>query len=169
LAVQAHGRDASAATRQHRASLPHDDEGWIALLSSLCEQRAIAAKAKDVLASLIANVRACAIAQERERLAHELHDGVAQAFIGINMLLAAAPGSDSDAIRRAQRLAQQGLQESRGAIRALLPTQLMSVPFDGALRQMASAFVPPHMALQVESIGDWSALPAERAPVSCFA
>lgn len=157
-----HGRDPAAAPKVRRANSPRDDEGWAALLSQLCEQRAITARAKDVLANMVANIRVCAIAQERERLAREMHDGVAQAFIGINMLLATAPGSDSDAVRRAQRLAQQGLQESRRAIHALLPTQLISRPFDAAVLKMASGFVPPHMALQVESIGDWSALPAER-------
>jgi signal transduction histidine kinase len=158
-----HGRAPAAAPTRRRGNLPRDHEGWTALLSALCEQRAITAQAMDALASMAASVHACAIAQERERLAREMHDGVAQAFIGINMLLAAAPGSEGDLVRRAQRLAQQGLQESRSAIHALLPTQLISMPFDAAVREMASAVVPPHMALQVESIGDWSALPAERA------
>ena len=158
-----HGRDPAAAPRRRRANPPRDDEGWTALLSALCEQRAITAQVKDVLAGMVASVRACAVAQERQRVAREIHDGIAQAFIGINMLLATAPGPDSDVLRRAQRLAQQGLQESRRAIHALLPTQLMARPFDAAVRKMASAVVPPRMALQVESVGDWSALPAERA------
>ncbi|HEY9063518.1 MAG TPA: sensor histidine kinase [Burkholderiaceae bacterium] len=153
--TRAHGRPA-----RHQSN---DQEGWTALLSALFEQRAITAQARDALASMIVNARAAAIAQERERVARELHDGVAQAFIGIKMLLSAGPSAAGEAIKKAQRLAQQGLRESRRAIHALLPAELVSSRLDVAVRRMASAVVPTHMALQVESTGDWSALPQDQA------
>src|SRR5437773_2151939 len=105
-------------------------EGWTALLGTLCEQRAITAQAQDVLANVVSHVRASASAQERQRVARELHDGIAQAFIGINMLLATAPGTRDDVVQRARSLAQHGLLESRRAIHALLPAALISRPFD---------------------------------------
>ena len=133
------------------------------LLATLCEQGEISSEARDLLASAVEHARAAAIADERERVAREVHDSIAQTFIGINMLLSAAPDAASEVVKKARCLALQGLQESRRAIHALLPAPLMSRPFDDAVRRMASIAVPPHIRLEVESTGDWSALPPQSA------
>jgi signal transduction histidine kinase len=143
--------------------IAESDDRCAALLATLCEQGEISSQARDVLASAVEHVRAAAIADERERVAREVHDSIAQAFIGINMLLSAVPGAASEVVKKARCLALHGLQESRRAIHALLPAPLMSRPFGEAVRRMASIAVPPQMRLEVESTGDWSALPPESA------
>jgi len=136
---------------------------WATLLKTLSANREISAQARELLNDVVEHVRAAAIAQERERVAREVHDGIAQTFIGIDMLLSTVPEKSNDVVKSAQRLAQQGLRESRRTIRGLLPGHLAGRPFNQAVRCMASAAVPPPMTLKVESTGDWSHFDPERA------
>ena len=72
-----------------------------------------------------------AILDERNRMAREIHDTLAQAFTGITLQLEAAGSSltaESDAVAerlaKAKSLAQEGIEEARRSVRALRPEAL---------------------------------------------
>lgn len=69
--------------------------------------------------------------QERSRLAHELHDALAQSFIGIILELDMAErmmrtdvGSARREVERARQMAHEGLEEARRSVLALRPAVL---------------------------------------------
>ena len=74
-----------------------------------------------------------AVLEERNRMAREIHDTLAQAFTGISLQLEAAKGNlttESDAVRerlvQAKNLAKEGITEARRSVRALRPEALKS-------------------------------------------
>jgi signal transduction histidine kinase len=75
---------------------------------------------------------ASALADERNRMARDVHDSLAQGFTGVIVQLeaatdAAATGLPAEAhahIKKAVRLAREGLQEARRSVRALRPKEL---------------------------------------------
>jgi signal transduction histidine kinase len=86
---------------------------------------------------------------ERERLAREIHDTLAQGFTSILMLLQAAeadvgdgPGAvaDPQALRRrlalAEQTARENLAEARALVAALAPADLDDLPLDAALSRI---------------------------------
>jgi DNA-binding NarL/FixJ family response regulator/two-component sensor histidine kinase len=69
--------------------------------------------------------------QERTRLANEIHDSLAQAFIGVILELDLAekmsssnPSGAREEVMRARQMAQHGLEESRRSVLALRPSGL---------------------------------------------
>lgn len=83
-------------------------------------------------------LREFAVAEERNRLAREIHDTLAQAFMGILMHLRAMPGAADAETARAHReqaelLAQEGLQEARRSVWNLRPRSLEEKSFVSAL------------------------------------
>ena len=76
--------------------------------------------------------REAAVVAERNRLARDIHDTLAQGFTGVIVQLEAAEdarlrglGPESDEhVRRAQALARESLQEARRSVRALRPQAL---------------------------------------------
>src|SRR5258708_39130096 len=76
--------------------------------------------------------REAAVVAERNRLARDIHDTLAQGFTGVIVQLEAAEdarlrglGPESDEhLRRAQVLARESLQEARRPVRALRPQAL---------------------------------------------
>ncbi|NUO61180.1 MAG: sensor histidine kinase [Hamadaea sp.] len=84
------------------------------------------------------------VAEERSRLAGEIHDTLAQGFTSIITLLqAAGPELDRDPARArghvdlAVRTARENLAESRALIAALAPAALDSASLDQAIRRQA--------------------------------
>lgn len=87
------------------------------------------------------------IMEERCRLAREIHDTLAQAFVGIILHLEAVPetfgafehlGSDlAERVARAKQLAKSGLEESRRMLLALRPKSLEDASLVGALKILA--------------------------------
>jgi signal transduction histidine kinase len=80
---------------------------------------------------------------ERQRLAGEIHDTLAQGLTSILMLLQAAEpkiATDPDEARQhlelASQTAREGLAEARAMVAALTPTQLESDTLPGALRRL---------------------------------
>jgi len=74
-----------------------------------------------------------AVLQERNRMAQELHDTVAQAFVAIRLHLEAAGDAAIDRpedsrlhITRAEELARQSLAETRRTVQGLRPNNLVS-------------------------------------------
>ncbi|MEV0147205.1 MULTISPECIES: sensor histidine kinase [unclassified Nonomuraea] len=82
---------------------------------------------------------------ERERLAGDIHDTLAQGFAGIIMLLQAAEavtGPDRH-LELAVRTAKDNLAETRALIAALAPPALSGASVEEALRRLAQGFGLP--------------------------
>ncbi|MDV2997052.1 MAG: hypothetical protein N4J56_006757 [Chroococcidiopsis sp. SAG 2025] len=83
-----------------------------------------------------------AILEERNRMARDIHDSLAQAFTGIILQLEAAkrkiaatqPEAAQNCLSRARSLAASGLSEARRSVRALRPEVLESDDLPNALR-----------------------------------
>jgi PAS domain S-box-containing protein len=95
------------------------------------------------LTRLAEQARKAAITEERNRMAREIHDTLAQGFTGILIQLQAARqvlnGSDSDAARHlesAMALARVGLTEARRSVQGLRPQLLRDGNITTALEQL---------------------------------
>lgn len=97
--------------------------------------------------------REAGVAQERQRLAHEIHDTVAQSLSSIQMLLHAAErdlmstslteeelASPLRRIEAARSSASDNLAETRAMIAALTPTPLSDTSLAEALQRIATSF-----------------------------
>jgi len=94
--------------------------------------------------------RQAAVLEERNRMARDIHDTLAQGFTGVIVQLEAAKlafanGSSSEGEehnRRASELARQSLGEARRSVRALRPEALengdLCVALDGLIKQMTA-------------------------------
>jgi nitrate/nitrite-specific signal transduction histidine kinase len=107
----------------------------------------------DQLAIAIENARLyresrdIAVLEERNRMAREIHDTLAQGFAGVILQLEAAeqalPENAGDAekhLDQARRLAKESLNEARRSVWALRPQALEQLPFTQAMRQQAEEF-----------------------------
>jgi signal transduction histidine kinase len=107
----------------------------------------------DQLAVAIENARLyleskdVAVLEERNRMAREIHDTLAQGFTGIILQLEAAEqslGEDVDHtqehLNRARKLARESLNEARRSVWALRPQELEQLPFIAALQQQIERF-----------------------------
>lgn len=111
--------------------------------------------------------------QERERLAHEIHDTVAQNLSSIQMLLHAAErevralGLEEERIEAplermeaARRAASNNLAETRAMIAALTPAGLREASISEALGRIARDFAAASdMDIEVETHGEVARLP----------
>jgi signal transduction histidine kinase len=85
-----------------------------------------------------------AMVEERNRVARDIHDTLAQGFTGVIAHLEAARGAVSqkktekvsDHLDRAGELAREGLREARRSVRALRPSALEGTPLTVALRDL---------------------------------
>ncbi|WP_262852528.1 sensor histidine kinase [Mumia quercus] len=89
--------------------------------------------------SLTARAREAGIHEERERLAAEIHDTIAQGLAGIVTQLQAAEDSPDDAAaaahrKRAAELARTSLDEARRSVQALSPAALDHLDLVDAVR-----------------------------------
>ncbi|MFC8294630.1 ATP-binding protein [Streptomyces sp. NPDC057242] len=91
-------------------------------------------------AQLLLQAREAGVADERRRLAAEIHDTIAQGLTGVvTQLQAASAAPDRDRaevhLRRAADLARHGLGEARRSVRNLSPVALEHDALPGALRK----------------------------------
>lgn len=101
----------------------------------------------DLLATqgrLAASERAAGVLAERERLAREIHDTVAQGLSSITLLLSAAERKDPASAARSQvslarEAATASLAEARRFVRELVPPPLDEQSLGGALRRLAAS------------------------------
>ncbi len=91
--------------------------------------------------------RELATITERNRLAREIHDTLAQGFTGIILQLEAAEqtlgediSSSQEHLERAKKLARESLNEARRSVWALRPQVLENLTFIDALRTQAEKF-----------------------------
>ncbi len=99
-------------------------------------------------ASLYARSQGLAVAEERGRLAQEIHDGLAQGLTAISLqldladaYLPANPEKASGKVRRALELTRTNLEEARRSVLDLRAARLQEVPLPDALRRLAQRFV----------------------------
>lgn len=94
-------------------------------------------------AQLVAQAREAGAQDERQRLAGEIHDTLAQGLAGIITQLQAAErsarvqGETEEHVARALRLARSSLTEARRSVRALAPQELARAHLPEALRTLA--------------------------------
>ena len=101
-------------------------------------------------ARLVAQAREAGVADERNRMAGEIHDTLAQGLTGIITQLQAAeqaadrPEEWSRHLRTAAGLARESLTEARRSVRAMQPTQLADAPLPEALAEVAKRWSEVH-------------------------
>ena len=120
-----------------------------ALIATLLLQRRHRRRAEESLRISQAHSRT-AVLEERNRMARDMHDTLAQGFTGVIVQLEAArqasahgSAADTDAhVLRASELARQSLGEARRSIRALRPGALengdLCIALDSAMKQMTA-------------------------------
>jgi signal transduction histidine kinase len=117
---------------------------WIErIIAQSTERRDLIEKLEATRAELAEVSREAGTMAERERLAAEIHDTLAQGFTSILMLLQAAEpriGNDPDEARRqvglAVRTARENLAEARALVAAVPPAALGHASLDEAVRRL---------------------------------
>ena len=103
--------------------------------------------------------RELAVAEERNRLAREIHDTLAQSLIGIMIQLETAdnlhvrePDAASAELRSARDLARRSLEEARRSVWDLQSPRREYIDLTGAIRQEATSTAEDtvHLSLEVE-------------------
>jgi signal transduction histidine kinase len=119
-------------------------------------------------AQLLTQAREAGITDERQRMAREIHDTLAQGLTGIiTQLQAAEQASDDPAGWRrhftaATRLARESLAEARRSVHALRPEPLETARLSDALTAVAARWETLHgIPVQVTTTGDGRPLPPE--------
>ena len=105
-----------------------------------------------------------AMLKERNRLAREIHDGIAQSFLAIQMQLDLLDegAASHPPIQKAMGMARHGLNEARRAVAALRPQDLQSGDLPGAIeRLLALAERSDGTRTELVRPGAWTPLPAE--------
>ncbi len=123
--------------REARTSLPENME----LIMALAQQATLAIQ----LTNLAEQGRQAAILEERNRMAREIHDTLAQAFTGVIIQLGAASRIITDEsadvqahINQARDLAREGLAEARRSVNALRPQILETSNLRKAFNRLAA-------------------------------
>jgi signal transduction histidine kinase len=116
-------------------------------------------------AQLLAQARQAGVLDERQRLAGEIHDTLAQGLIGIVTQLEAAEQSRHTAdesqrhIDQAQALARESLNEARRSVRALRPEQLDDLQLAEAVAALAQSWSQRSgVAVHAETTGECRSL-----------
>jgi signal transduction histidine kinase len=111
------------------------------------ERAALIAELESSRAEVARLSRAAGVAEERQRLAGDIHDTVAQGLSSVVMLVEAADGvlhRDTEAARRylamIARTARENLDETRAIVAALTPAPLVEATLPDALRRLADRF-----------------------------
>lgn len=118
-------------------------------------------------AQLLTQAREAGAGDERQRMAREIHDTIAQGLTGIVTQLEAAQQTSSDTererrISNAKRLARDSLAEARRSVQALRPRALENSRLPEALAdEVARWSVTSGVAGEVETTGEARALHPE--------
>jgi PAS domain S-box-containing protein len=114
--------------------------------------------------------RETAVMAERNRMARDMHDTLAQGFTGVIMQLEAAKGATAQGnvaevanrIERAGELARESLGEARRSVRALRPRSLqdgrISLALDNMLKRMTDG---SNLGAEFKAEGDERAIPTD--------
>ncbi len=115
---------------------------------------------------LLAQAREAGVLDERQRMAREIHDTLAQGLTGIITQLQATDPADGTRSRRhieaAIRLARESLNEARRSVHALRPEPLDTARLSDALADVARRWSALHgIEVQVATTGTARPLPPE--------
>jgi signal transduction histidine kinase len=115
---------------------------WISgIIGESNKRRELLEKLHQTQAELAVSERNAGALSERQRLSHEIHDTLAQGFIGIIMHLeAAAQALPDDApahkhIAQAEEMARQNLKQARYLVEGLRPDSLQKASLPDAITQ----------------------------------
>ncbi len=133
------------------------------------ERRQTIAELEATRRELVAAERAAGVLEERQRLARDIHDTLAQSFTSIVMhleaaepQLAAAPNSAQRHVEQARQSARDGLTEARRLVWALRPAALDQASLPEALERLARSWsVASGVAATATITGAPRPLPAE--------
>ncbi len=119
-------------------------------------------------AQLLTQAREAGVLDERQRMAREIHDTIAQGLIGIVTQLEAAdqarqrPADRDRHLENAERLARESLTEARRSVEASMPAALESGTLSDALADVARDWSELHaIPVEVAVTGDLIALHPE--------
>ncbi|MEV6165666.1 sensor histidine kinase [Streptomyces sp. NPDC052052] len=139
--------------------------GYDALFRESERRRELIEELVSTRAELAEAERTAGTLAERERLAREIHDTLAQGLSSIQLLLRAAERtlpSDAPAtahVRRAREAAQDNLAEARRFVRALTPPDLEHGSLAAALARLASRTTAPGLMVKFAISGSPVELP----------
>lgn len=139
--------------------------GYDALFRESERRRELIEELVSTRAELADAERAAGTLAERERLAREIHDTLAQGLSSIQLLLRAAERTlpdDAPAtahVRRAREAAQDNLAEARRFVRALSPPDLEHGSLAAALARLSSRTSAPELTVQFAVSGTPVELP----------
>jgi PAS domain S-box-containing protein len=162
--ILAEGRVRGMITVRHAARLPYRTEE-VELAQALAHQVMLAIRLTEVGDQ----TRQAAVLAERNRMARDVHDTLAQGFTGVIVQLEAAEyaiseGDREDAdqhLRQAGELARSSLSEARRSVHALRPQALEEVNFWEALkRTIKSTTIGTTLQTRFETKGEVPVLPS---------
>ncbi|MGW6914949.1 sensor histidine kinase [Kitasatospora sp. NPDC054939] len=141
--------------------------GYQALYRESEERRRLIDELTAARADLAAAHHAAGVQAERERLAREIHDTLAQSLSSIQLLLRAAQralpdrtGAAADYVEQARQAAQDNLAEARRFVRALTPPDLEGSSLPAALERLcATTTVRDRLDVRLHVCGDPVPLP----------
>ncbi|MFJ5818220.1 sensor histidine kinase [Streptomyces sp. NPDC093108] len=139
--------------------------GYEALFRESERRRELIEELMSTRAELAEAERTAGTLAERERLAREIHDTLAQGLSSIQLLLRAAertlPADDPATahVRRAREAAQENLAEARRFVRALSPPDLENGSLAAALERLSSRTTGPGLTVQCAVSGTPVELP----------
>lgn len=139
--------------------------GYDALFRESERRRELIEELVSTRAELADAERAAGTLAERERLAREIHDTLAQGLSSIQLLLRAAERTLPDGapatahVRRAREAAQDNLAEARRFVRALSPPDLERGSLAAALERLSSRTAAPDPSVQFAVSGTLVELP----------
>jgi signal transduction histidine kinase len=147
---------------------------WISRIIHQSRDRAdLIAELETTRSELAAAHHTQGVMAERERLAREIHDTLAQGFTSIVMLSqVAAEDVDRDPAAARRRLAaiedvaRENLAEARALVAAFSPVGLVGATLADAVGRLAERFgAETGLAVDVEAVGDFSGLAREQEVV----
>jgi len=131
--------------------------GYHSLQREAAEREQLVAELVATRAELAHQERAAGAAQERARLARDIHDTLAQGLSSIQMLLQAAERADPTGpsaghVRLALATTADNLAEARTLVRELTPAPLADAGLVAALRRLAQTqWQRPDLAVTIEA------------------
>ena len=119
---------------------------WIhTIITQSVERKKLIQQLEETRAELAKSERAAGKLAERQRLAHEIHDTLAQGFISIIMHLEAAEqalltgtATTERHLTQAQHTARESLEQARRVVNDLRPELLEQAPFDEAVGRVVT-------------------------------
>ncbi len=134
------------------------------LINALCQPMTLALELDRLARAALRSGEHAAVLTERNRMAREIHDGIAQSFLAIQMQIGSLDGpmQHLPPVARAMDLARHGLSEARRAVSALRPHELLNRELPSGLRHLLAQMTAGSGLLPtLEAPAQWSCLPPE--------